>query len=110
MGGGGVGVFPVHFAGQAVTEVIRDQQGVGDVRHQLRLLFHQGAQLIESIKGQKLDAAAPVDVGFAELFNSAGHHAVGPAVAIGNGQADAVAVTVEQDKIDAPGIDADAVD
>ncbi|MOA35146.1 hypothetical protein D3C78_1565740 [compost metagenome] len=50
LGGGGVGVFPIHVAGQAIAEVVRDQQRVSDVFNQLWLLFRQRTQLIQRVE------------------------------------------------------------
>jgi hypothetical protein len=58
LGGGGVGVFPVQIAGQAEAEIVGDQQGMGGLTDQLRLLLNQRAQLIKGVKRQKLNAAA----------------------------------------------------
>ncbi|MNE77723.1 hypothetical protein D3C80_1740630 [compost metagenome] len=44
--GGGVGIFPVQIAGEAIAEIVGDQQRVGDVFNQRRLLFRQRTQLI----------------------------------------------------------------
>ena len=70
LGGGGVGIFPVQIAGQAEAEIVGDQQGVGGLTDQLRLLFHQGAQLIKGVKRQKLNATAAIDLRPAQLFFS----------------------------------------
>ena len=77
---------------------------------QLRLLLNQRAQLIQGVKGQKLNAAAAIDVVLAKLRDGLCHQPVGAAVAIRDGQADAVAVAVEQNVVHPPGINADAVD
>ena len=108
--GGGVGIFPVHVAGQAIAQVVRDQQRMGHVRDQLRLLLDQSTQLIKRVKRQKLNAAAPVDVVLAKLGDSVRHQAVGAAVAIRHRQADALAMAIKQNVVHAPGINADAVD
>ncbi len=50
--GGGVGIFPVQIAGQAEAEIVGDQQGMGSLTDQLRLLLHQSAQLIKRVKRQ----------------------------------------------------------
>ena len=108
--GGGVGVFPVHVAGQAEAKVVRDQQRVRGLADQLRLLFNQRAQLIKGVKRQKLNAAAAIDFRAAQLGFGVAHQALGAGVAIGNRQADALTRFIQQDIIHAPGIDADAVD
>ena len=43
---------------------------MGGLTDQLRLLFHQGAQLIKGVKRQKLNAAAAKDLRPAQLFFS----------------------------------------
>ncbi len=40
---------------------VGDQQGMGSLTDQLRLLLHQRAQLIKRVKRQKLNAAAAID-------------------------------------------------
>ncbi|CSP47344.1 Uncharacterised protein [Shigella sonnei] len=68
MRGRGVGVLPVHLAGQAIAEVIRHQQSVSNVWNKFRLLLRQRTQLIKRIEGQKLDAATLINIAFAELL------------------------------------------
>src|SRR5690606_16895667 len=62
------------------------------------------------IERQELNAAAPVNVLFTELRDGVRHHTLGTAVAVGDGQADAFAVFVQQHIVHAPGINADTVD
>ena len=73
-------------------------------------ILHQRAQLVQRVKRQKLDAAATIDVLLAKLRDGVRHQPIGTAVAVGDGQADAFAVTVQQHVIHAPGINADTVD
>ena len=77
---------------------------------QLWLLLHQRAQLIQRVKRQKLNAAATIDVLLAKLRDGVRHQPIGAAVAVGDRQADAFAVTVQQHVIHTPGINADTVD
>ena len=70
LGGGGVGIFPVQIAGQAEAEIVGDQQGMRGLTDQLRLLLHQGAQLVKGVKRQKLNTTAAIDLRPAQLFFS----------------------------------------
>ena len=108
--GGGVGVFPVQLAGQAVIQVVRHQQRVRHLAQQFWLLFGQRAQLVERIERQKLDAAAPVDLFAAQRLLGARHDALGAAVAVSDRQANALALFINQYIVDAPGINADGID
>ena len=109
LGGGGVGIFPVQIAGQAEAEIVGDQQGMGSLTDQLRLLLHQRAQLIKRVKRQKLNAAAAIDFRPAQLRFSVTQQALGAVVTIGDRQPDALALLIQQDIIYPPGIDADTV-
>ncbi len=107
--GGGVGVLPVKLARQAIVQIVGDHQRVGDLLFPVRLSLAQGAELIEGIERQKLNAGAGVNRLFAQLAQRLLHHAVGAFVAIAHRFADAVARFIQQHHIDAPGVDADAV-
>ena len=103
----GVGVLEGLLAGQQKAQVIGDHKE-GLSRFQLfGVLALQGQELIDGVEGLALDARAAV-----ELFGAhdgVGHleHALSALVAIGHGVAHQVVVSIQQDEIDAPGVDAD---
>ena len=74
------------------------------------MLLDQRAELIQGIKGQKLNAATVIDVTFTWLRHGPRHNAVRAAIAIRDWQPNALTVFIDQDIIHAPGINADAVD
>src|SRR5471030_391221 len=90
--------------------VVGYQQEIVDLSGEFRLLAGERLQLVKGIERQKLNAGAAVNHLAAKSLNGAGHHAVGAFIAIGDGQTDALPLFVEQEKVYAPGINADAVD
>ena len=83
---------------------------MGHLREQFWLLFNQRTQLIQGVKGQKLNAATAVNFTFTRLRHRLRHNAGRAAVTVRDWQPNALTVFIDQDIIHAPGINADAVD
>ena len=79
------------------------------LREQFWLLFNQCTQLIQRVKGQKLNAAAAINFTFTRLRHRLRHNAGCTAVAVRDRQTNTLTSVIDQDVIYAPGINADAV-
>ena len=79
------------------------------LREQFWLLFNQRTQLIQGVKGQKLNAATAVNFTFTRLRHRLRHNAGRAAVTVRDRQTDTLTDVIDQNVIHAPGINADAV-
>ena len=109
LGGAGIGVFPVQLPRQAKVQVIRDQQQVSHAIYQLGLLFTQSTQLVQRIERQELNTGALIDIAAAQILLGCCHQPLSAGITVGNGLADPLTLRIQQDKIHAPGIYADAI-
>ena len=121
---GGPGLFPriVHLAGRDDREFALGDAGeevIEQVRHeeqrlrrcdQLRRLLHGGDELKERVDLHELNAGRLENFLPAHFAKRALEDSLGAGVAVVEGKAEDFSVAAEQSIIDAPGVDADAVD
>ena len=110
LGGGGDGVFGLHLAGQQIVEQVGGEEQLVGALKQLGAVFRDRDELEEGVDLHELDAGALVDLVTGNGFEGLLHHAVGAVVAVVDRVFEHTAVLVEQSEIDAPGVDADAVE
>ena len=79
------------------------------LREQFWLLFNQRAQLIQGVKGEKLNTATPVNLVFTRLHHRLRHNACRAIITVRDRQTDALTGVIDQHVIHPPGINADAV-
>ena len=109
LAGGGDGVFGRLLAGQEIGQQIgHEEHGVGHVQRGIAHLLH-GEQLIKRVKLHEGQAGFLKDFLLGHDLEGLFHHVVSARVAVVDRNAQQSAVFVQQAKIDAPGVDADAV-
>ncbi len=107
--GGGDGVFVHHFAGEAVAEVFRhEQKGLG-LFQLLRMAELQGLKLVNRVEENELHAGAGIEILGGNVFLHLPVHSVRPVIPVTDRVADFLFVLVEEEVVDAPGVDAETV-
>ncbi len=109
LAGRGDGVLRLFHAREQVVEQVRhEQQRVGHLQ-QPGLMTVMGNELKQRVELHELDARGIEDVFAANAGEGLLHHAVGASIAVMVGKPKQLALLIQQPVIDAPGIDADAV-
>ena len=107
----GIGVLVDDLPGQAVVEVLRHHQEVRRTLELLGMLLLERPELVDGVEARLLDADTPVEIGKGEdLALDLRIRPRRARVAVGDRVAAPVAVLVEKDEVDAPGVDADGGD
>ena len=107
--GAGVGVFVDLDASEEVVEQIRhEQQGLGRVQQRRAIALHR-QELKKRVETHELDAGVAEDLVARHASKGLLHDAFGMRIAVVAGIAQQTAVASQQREIDAPGIDAQAV-
>ena len=100
----------VNAARQPVVQQIRDRDERARGVDERRRRAAGGIELVHRVDRQKLDAGDRVDPLAAHALEHGVHHAVGASVAIVIGVLEQVAALADERVVDAPAVDADAVE
>jgi hypothetical protein len=106
VGRGGVGVFVGRHAGEPVVEVVGHHEETRGRLELFGVLALQSHELVEGVEGLALDAAGAVEGARLHDAVEAFGHAFGAGVAVGHRVAYERARAVDEDEVDAPGVDA----
>jgi hypothetical protein len=107
---GGDGELVRHCAGEEVVEEVGHEEEVGCAGEEVGVLLLEGVELEERVELHELDAGGSEDLVAGEFGEDFFEVAIGAGVAVVDGVCEELAAVVEEAEVDAPGVDADAVE
>ena len=103
-----IGIFIDHLPGQQIMQILRNHQEMFCLRQKLRLRLFYRHELIDGIKELLLNPIAAIQLALANHPVDFLVHTTGSAVTISDGIAEQFSLLIQQDEINAPGINGKA--
>ena len=110
LGGGEDGVFADSLAGEVEAYVVGDEDILGSLLEGTEAFLVAGVELEEGVEVDELDTCLLVDLLTTDFLDIFVHGSHGVGIAVGAGFLDHLAVLVDKDDINAPGINTDGID